>query len=98
MVSVDMFDGQNIKRRVLDVNVLYEVIDRQASEFFGRYKCKPKYIKIPEWVYHVLRQGAFGFFARPVGNGFGCKELDRLFGYIVCETVSIEEIEDIEVF
>ena len=83
---------------VLDTDELYKLIDRKASEFFKLYKCRPKYIKIPEWVYHLIKRSCFDFIARPVGNGFGCKVPDRLFGYIVCETVSIEKIEDIEVF
>ena len=98
MIAISKRDGVEVKTYTLNIDELYKLIDRKACEFYGRYGGRPKYIKIPEWVYNALRgHSEFGLAFRPVGNGFR-NEPETLFGYIVCETVSIEQIEDIEVF
>lgn len=97
MISITKKNGVAIKTYTLDVDDLYKLIDRKAYEFSERYKRKPRYIKIPEWVYEAVDRYEFGFWCRPIGNGF-INQPQTLFGYIVCPTVSIEQIDDIEVF
>lgn len=97
MISITKRYGVAIKTYTLDVDDLYKLIDRKVCEFVRRYGGRPKYIKIPKWVYDALNRYDFGLTCRPVGNGFA-KDPETLFGYIVCPTESIEQTEDIEVF
>ncbi len=97
MISITKNYGVSIKTYTLNVDDLYKLIDRKACEFVKRYGGRPRYIKIPEWVYDALNRYDFGFRCRPVGNGFTNKP-ETLFGYIVCPTASIEQTDDIEVF
>lgn len=97
MIAISKKDDVEVKTYTLDIDEFYKLIDRKALEFAERYGGRPKYIKIPEWVYNALRRYEFGLAFRPVGNGFK-NEPETLFGYIVCPTVSIESVDDIEVF
>jgi len=85
---------------VLNIDELYHTIDTKAHEFYRTYKMRPEYIKIPEWVYRVLKNVKFmGIYARPVGNGLGNPfEPERLFGYILCHTQTIRKLNEIELF
>lgn len=97
MISVSKYDGGTINTYTMNIDELHEIIDRKAYEFAKRYSVRPKYIKIPEWVYKGLKRFEPEFAARPVGNGF-MNQPETLFGYIVCPTVSIESTDNIEVF
>ena len=85
---------------VLDIDELYHTIDTKVHEFYETYKMRPEYIKIPEWVYICLMKADFtSILVRPVGNGLKKPfEPDRLFGYVVCHTSTIRELNEIELF
>ena len=89
-----------IDQVVLDIDELYFTVDKKAHEFYETYKTRPLYIKIPEWVYRVLkRTGDTSLTARPIGNGLRNPfEPERLFGYILCHTETIRELNEIELF
>ena len=89
-----------IDQVVLDIDELYFTVDRKAHEFYETYKMRPEYIKIPEWVYQCLIKADFtSILVRPVGNGLKKPfEPDRLFGYVVCHTSTIRELNEIELF
>lgn len=85
---------------VLDIDELYFTVDKKAHEFYETYKTRPVYIKFPEWAYRALkRAGDTSLIARPIGSGLGNPfEPERLFGYILCHTETIKELNEIELF
>lgn len=72
---------------------LNETIAKRHFEYIKKHKTSPKYVKVPYWTYSVLLQKQV-----PIA----VLELDnypiRYMGLICCETVSISEISEIEVF
>lgn len=72
--------------------ILQDIVFKKIHSFEFAYRCRPKYIKLPEWIYkEILR----------LKNSWIVVEKqyeETLFGLKVCPTVSIEKLEDIDVF
>lgn len=81
----------------LNVDKLTEIVSDLKWQYFATYKQEPKYIKMPIWVHvlleHFTRQ-IIGFYERIEDE----KTIPMYMGLQICDTISINEIEDIEVF
>lgn len=81
----------------LNVDKLTEIVSDLKWQYFTTYHQEPKYIKIPIWVYVLLEQFSrqiIGFSERIEPE----KMIPMYMGLQICDTISINEIEDIEVF
>ena len=83
------------KEYELNVNRLTDIVSDLKWTYFETYHMEPKFIKIPIWVHILLRQ-----YARQLIGYYIIEEKTILtyMGLQICETSSIDKIEDIEVF
>ena len=84
-----------IKINELDLAKLEIVIHKKICEYLDKYLREPKYIKMPLWVVENLKRNMKNI------STFSIDYQTERFtykGFIVCETISIERIEEIEVF
>lgn len=72
--------------------ILQDIIFKKIELFEREYKCRPKYIKLPEWIYKEILRLKNSWIVVKKQSG------ETLFGLKVCPTVSIERLEDIDVF
>ena len=77
--------------RILDLDKLYSLILDRKHRYLEDYHRQPIYIKIPTWVYIILRQQCGNI----VGYSFD-NDIETLFGFRVIETPTIESIYEIE--
>lgn len=87
-----------MKEKIEEEEILM-YIQSLANDFFNTYHIKPSYIKAPLWVRRALRVYANKVVAnfnpsKEVKNG----EEFKLFGMKLLGTVSIDKVENIEVF
>ena len=75
------------------LELLNKTIAKRHFEYIEEHKEGPKYVKIPLWVYSVLLHKQVPIVALELDN-YPIKYM----GLICCETVSISEISEIEVF
>lgn len=81
----------------LNVNRLTDIVSDLKWTYFEKYHIEPKFIKIPVWVYVLLRQYTrqlIGYYEIAEEG----KTIPTYMGLQICETKSIDKIEDIEVF
>lgn len=79
---------------IIEYLELQNIVNNRIHDYISKYYDYPKYIKLPSWIFDCLKQTM-------------C-ELDLkidyqtgefiFFNLKVCETVSIEKMEEIEVF
>lgn len=79
----------------IDLEELEIIIQKKICEYINKYLDKPKYVKIPLWLFNCLK--------REIGNIIKFNidyetEKFKYMGLIVCETVTIKKAEEIEVF
>ncbi len=70
-----------------------EILENKVIEYIKAYKDRPCYLKVPLWLFEYLKKRFMGLMKIEYITGRFCYE-----GLYVCETVSINEIEEIEVF
>lgn len=75
-----------------DWYLLHDIISKKRELFEREYKCRPRYIKIPEYIYREILRLDNSWIVVDKQCG------ETLFGLKVCPTISIERLEDIEVF
>ena len=61
-------------------------------EYIKEYDGEPRYLKIPQWIYNVLEIN----FEKEISENIRGNRVYR--GLKICPTISIETIEEIEVF
>lgn len=77
-----------------DIKVLLDkTIEEKIFEFIRKYKNRPTYLKIPLWIFEDLKEQYMGLMKIDYISGRFCYE-----GLYICETPTIENIEEIEVF
>lgn len=79
-------------------DIILREIENKIPEYMEKYNERPKYVKLPLWTYFKIKD-----YAREMMTRFDYKELEEdenftVFGLKVCETPTIELIEEIEVF
>ena len=72
--------------------ILQDIVFKKRELFEREYKCRPRYIKLPEWIYKEILRLKTSWIVVEKQSG------ETLFGLKVCPTVSIEKLEDIDVF
>lgn len=70
-----------------------KILEEKVIEFIKKYKNRPFYIKIPLWVFEDLKESYMGQMKIDYISGRFKYE-----GLYICETITIEHIEEIEVF
>ena len=84
---------KDINKNEIDISSLMDKIMQLYSEYTKMYNVKPKYLKLPIWRVCLLRSQADCLVSYKDD-----KIIPMYMGLIVCETTSITEIDDIEVF
>lgn len=75
--------------------VIDNIINNKINEYINKYKKYPKYLKTPLWIYSNIIHNI---------KDIECIKINyekRVLTYrdlIVCETITIEKIDEIEVF
>ena len=64
--------------------IILKVIDAEINNFIEIYHQRPKFIKVPLWIYCKIKN--------TYGSAVKYKNL------LICETISISQINEIEVF
>ena len=75
-----------------DWYLLHDIVFKKKELFEREYKCCPRYIKLPEYIYREILRLENHWIVVEKQSG------ETLFGLKVCSTVSIEKLEDIDVF
>lgn len=63
--------------------IILKVIDAEINNFIEKYHRRPKYIKMPLWIYSKMKNEHV---------------VIKYKNLLICETISISEINEIEVF
>lgn len=63
--------------------IILNVINAEIKDFIEKYHQRPKYIKIPLWIYSKMKKEHV---------------VIKYKNLLICETISISEINEIEVF
>lgn len=85
------------EQHTLNVNTLTNKVSDLKWSYYEKYREEPRFIKLPIWVYILLKQYTqqlIGYYEMIVDD----KTIPTYMGLIICDTRSISEIEDIEVF
>ena len=70
------------------------IIHNKIHDYIYKYHTHPKYMKIPLWIFHCLQQNMIQLGMKidyETGNF-------KYNGLILCETITINKVEEIEVF
>lgn len=73
---------------------LIVIINNKIHDYLYKYHTMPKYLKIPYWIFNCLKRniGQIKLILDYKTEQFKYMDL------IICETISIEKVEEIEVF
>ena len=74
---------------------LQRIVNKKIHNYISKYNNYPKYIKLPLWIFEYLKQTKSVI---DLKNGYKTTEKFKFFNLKICETVSIEKAEEIEVF
>ena len=81
----------------LEVDRLVNIVSDLKWKYFEKYYQEPKFIKMPIWVYVLLERYTrqlIGFNQITKNN----TTIPTYMGLQICDTISIDRLEDIEVF
>lgn len=83
---------ENLEEHRINLDDLMNWVQDLKRNYWLKYHKEPKYIKMPVWLFIALR-----------GNqrqliGFNDDKIATYMGFIVCETYSIDQIYQIELF
>lgn len=81
----------DMDQHTVDLNALVTTIQDLKWNYFEKYHKEPKYIKMPVWLVVLLQHHCMQLI------GFDDNAITYL-GFKVCETYSIDNINQIEVF
>ena len=70
------------------------IVNNRIHEYVAKYHNYPKYIKLPLWIFECLKQTMCEV---DLKIDYKTEEF-TFFNLKVCETISIEKVEEIEVF
>lgn len=89
---------EKINKRTTKNNIDYLklkcIVNSRICNYISEYRSYPKYIKLPLWIFDRLKQTMFEV---DLKIDYKTGEF-TFFDLKVCETVSIEKAEEIEVF
>ena len=76
-----------------ELNLLNKTIEEKEINFIKKYRSNPNYLKIPLYIFEKLKSN----YLKQLGSGYSNGRFTYNDLYI-CETPTIEKIEEIEVF
>lgn len=79
----------------IDIMDLVKIIKEKNYKYFDKYNTLAKYIKMPYWLLEILKQKMVQLSTMKIDYETGNI---KFLGLIICETMSITKIEEIEVF
>lgn len=84
-----------MKKIELDLSDLQVSINNKIYDYMDKYKSRPKYIKIPFWILDTLKS-----LIKDLPTFYIDYETEHYIynNLIVCETFSIQYLDEIEVF
>jgi len=80
------------KQHQVNLEALVTLVQELKWNYFEKYHREPKYIKMPVWLVVLLRHHYMQII------GYSDDKIATYMGFIICETFSIEDINQIEVF
>jgi len=80
------------EEHTLDVEELLVLVQKLKWDYIETYKVEPKYIKMPMWVFVLLRH-----YNRQL-VGYDENKTPTYLGFKICETTSISSIYSIQLF
>jgi len=75
---------------------ILKIINKKRIDYCYKYDTNPKYIKIPTAIKYLLENELNVYFL--MNNIQRDKTLEFIYGLNVCDTLSITQIDEIEVF
>ena len=91
-----MSDKENFKIvNKIELTELEVIIQNKIAEYCYKHKERPKYLKVPLWIFECMKQTHNKMMFMRLNYQTEKFEYD---GLIICETISIAEPEEIEVF
>lgn len=89
---------EKINKRIIKDSIehleLHCIVNNRIHDYVSKYHSYPKYIKLPLWIFDCLKQTMCEV---DLKIDYKTGEF-TFFNLKVCETVSIEKVEEIEVF
>lgn len=85
------------EEHTLNVEKLIDIVSDLKWKYYELYNQEPRFIKVPIWVYVLLRH----YTMQLIGYSEIIEESETIPTYMglkICDTISIDKIEDIEVF
>lgn len=79
----------------LDISEVDKIIKNQINEYVNKYNKYPKYVKIPLWISHYMKKNMKEIEHYNLDYN---TELLMYRDLIVCETITISKLEEMEVF
>ena len=82
----------------MEEDIIIESINNLITGFQHRYNERPRYVKMPIWAEIKLKK-----YARQLWTNFNYNDLEekeefRIFGLLVCGTIAIQQLGEMEVF
>ena len=87
----------SLEEHTLNISELIDIVANLKWSYYIKYHQEPRFIKLPIWVYTILKEYAhliIGFYEIEKEG----QTISIYMGMQICDTISIEDIEDIEVF
>lgn len=82
----------------MEEDIIIEVIQTLRTDFEYRYNEEPRFVKVPLWIFRKLKD-----YAQELLTNFNYEELDekedfRIFNLLICPTITIQRLDEMEVF
>ena len=89
-----MSELRNIKKEI-SISEVEVIIQNKMYDYYKKYHKEAKYVKLPLWLVQGLKYKMAEIQTLNIEYSTG---LIKWFNLCICETISIENIEEIEVF
>lgn len=84
--------------KVVEIDMIITSINCLIDNFYNRYNERPRYVKMPLWIKNELIE-----YSKAILTNFNYKEFDekeefKILDLKICETITINRLDEIEVF
>ena len=77
--------------------LINSIVLEKEFEYMEKYHKSPNYLKVPLFVYEIMKEQYRELLTSNLSTNYK-NEVETFRGMILCPTVSIERVEEIEVF
>ena len=84
-----------VKKQEYDLADIEATIENKIFNFIYKYSQNPKYLKLPLWISECMKREIGKIVSYNIDYDTGLLQYRNL---IICETISITKLEEIEVF